>query len=629
MSFPYKNPISSIQVNGTQTVPRNNTYGTTFSVNNTGGYMEVYSLSDLYYTIPSGTTGSIEYSGNTIPIEFTKGTGNVWSPDVITLASDNISSGRRRLGMLVYVYEEDQVYQYYINNYETLFSAATASTGCAQVSNFGTTINNKTAAGQSFINAWTGNTIEDVSGATYSTAAWRKFSSGVSSGGTSGNILYITGTGVNSTIRKDVGNTAKGDYGASLGGSGNTVSGNYSFVGGGCGNTASGKYSFIGGGYGNSSSGNYSFVGGGGSNTVSNYFSTIGGGGFHTSSGFYSTVGGGRCNTSSNYNTTVSGGYCNTSSSKYSTVGGGFKNNSTGLNSTIGGGVSNTASGNYSTVGGGSANIVSGNTSSVVGGYCNTTSGSYSFIGGGTLNTSSGYYSFIGGGAQNTISGNTISFGPSFSSILNGCLNTISGTSKIGSYSVIIGGYNNFVSDTLIGVFGCNIVASCPNTFYTNDFCSCGSIYSSALSSGQAVCSSTNGLLTNYTPVSPVIIQGSCTTSSIRCGVGNSATASFSAALAGTGNTASGLASVVVGGFFNNTNSTYSFVGGGSINKACSSSSSVVGGCSNTSCGVTSFIGGGQSNITSGTTSSIVGGGFNTAGGNCSFIGGGNVNTIT
>ncbi len=108
MSFPYKNPISSIQANGTQTVPRNNTYGTTFSVNNTGGYMEVFSLSDLYYTIPSGTTGSIEYSGNTIPIEFTKGTGAAWSPDVITLASDNISSGRRRLGMLAYVYEVDK-----------------------------------------------------------------------------------------------------------------------------------------------------------------------------------------------------------------------------------------------------------------------------------------------------------------------------------------------------------------------------------------------------------------------------------------------------------------------------------------------------------------------------------------
>ena len=192
MSFPYKNPISSIQLNGTQSVPRNNTYGTTFSVNNTGGYMEVFSLSDLYYTIPSGTTGSIEYSGNTIPIEFTKGTGDAWSPDVITLASDNISSGRRRLGMLAYVYEVDQVYQYHINDYETLFNAATASTGCAQVSDFGTTINNKTAAGQSFINSWTANTIEDVSGVTRANAVWRKFTTGASVGSTIYGSFYDT-----------------------------------------------------------------------------------------------------------------------------------------------------------------------------------------------------------------------------------------------------------------------------------------------------------------------------------------------------------------------------------------------------------------------------------------------------
>jgi len=674
MSFPYKNPISSIQLNGTQSVPRNNTYGTTFSVNNTGGYMEVYSLSDLYYTIPSGTTGSIEYSGNTIPIEFTKGTGAVWSPDVLTLASDNISSGRRRLGMLVYVYEQDQVYQYYINNYETLFNAATASTGCVRISDFGTTINNKTAAGQSFINAWTGNTIEDVSGATHATAVWRKFSSGASSGGTSGTSLYIVGAGVNSTVRCGVNNTAKGDYGASLGGSGNTALGKYSFVGGGRGNTASNAYSTVGGGYSNTAIGDDSTVSGGQSNnssgcrstvsggylnTSSNYYSTVSGGRNNTSSGNGSTVSGGYCNTSSGTTSTISGGYCNinggdsafigagrcntmvgitggiigggstnTVSNNYSVIGGGAGNTVSGYISFVGGGSSNTVSGDYSNVGGGRFNTASGYKSTISGGYCNSASGNYSFIGGGSTNTSSGYYSFIGGGYQNTISSYP-STGPSFSSILNGSLNTISGTSKIGSYSVIIGGSNNFVSDSFIGVFGCNIVASCPNTFYTNNFCSCGSIYSSTLSSGQAVCTGTNGLLTNYTPVSSVIIQGTCTTSSVRCGVSNNATADFSASLAGTGNTASGLASVVVGGALNNTYSTYSFVGGGVGNKSCGSSASVVGGGLNTSCCSYSFIGGGLQNITSGSTSSVVGGCKNTAGGNCSFIGGGTLNIIT
>jgi hypothetical protein len=654
MSFPYKNPISSIQLNGTQSVPRNNTYGTTFSVNNTGGYMEVYSLSDLYYTIPSGTTGSIEYSGNTIPIEFTKGTGAAWSPNVITLASDNISSGRRRLGMLVYVYEQDQVYQYYINNYETLFNAATASTGCVRISDFGTTINNKTAAGQSFINAWTGNTIEDVSGATHATAVWRKFSSGASSGGTSGTSLYIVGTGINSTVRCGVNNTAKGDYGASLGGSGNTALGKYSFVGGGRGNTASNAYSTVGGGYSNTAIGDDSTVSGGQSNNSSGCRSTVSGGYLNTSSNYYSTVSGGRNNTSSGNGSTVSGGYCNTSSGTTSTISGGYCNINGGdsafigagrcntmvgiAGGIIGGGSTNTVSSNYSVIGGGAGNTVSGYISFVGGGSSNTVSGDYSNVGGGRFNTASGYKSTISGGYCNSTSGNysfigggnqnTISTYPSFSSILNGCLNTISGASKM-SNSVVIGGLNNIISDSFIGVFGCNIVASCPNTFYTNSFCSCGSIYSSTLSSGQAVCTGTNGLLTNYTPVSSVIIQGTCTTSSIRCGVANNATADFSASLAGTGNTASGLASVVVGGAFNNTYSTYSFVGGGIGNKSCGSSASVVGGGLNTSCCSYSFIGGGLQNITSGSTSSVVGGSKNTAGGHCSFIGGGNLNIIT
>ena len=175
MSYPFLNPISPIQLGGTQTVPRDNTYGVTYSISNIGGYMEVFSLSDLIYTIPTGTTGSIEYSGNTIPIEFLKGTGTLFSPDVLTLGSDNISSGRRRLGMLVYVYEVDQVYQYRIDNYNTLWNAATGATGTVVISDFGTTVNNSTVAGQNFINAWTASTIEDVSGYTHTTAVWKKY----------------------------------------------------------------------------------------------------------------------------------------------------------------------------------------------------------------------------------------------------------------------------------------------------------------------------------------------------------------------------------------------------------------------------------------------------------------------
>ena len=115
MSFPYKNPISASQLSGSESVSRTSTFGTNFSVLQTGGYMEVYTLSDLNWST-YGVTGVIQNSGNTIPITFTKGTGTAFSPDVLTLNSDNISSGRRRLGMLVYVHERDQVYQYQISN---------------------------------------------------------------------------------------------------------------------------------------------------------------------------------------------------------------------------------------------------------------------------------------------------------------------------------------------------------------------------------------------------------------------------------------------------------------------------------------------------------------------------------
>jgi len=214
MAIPYKNPTSPLLIEGTTTIGNTSTFGNTFSVYNIGGYMEVGSLDDLIYTVPTGTTGSIEYSGNTIPIEFLKGSGNPYSPDVLTLYSDNISSGRRRLGMLVYVHEEDQVYQFHISGYTSLFTAATASTNCVVISDFGTIVKNNTVAGQNFINAWTASTIEDVNGYTNETATWRKFNTGTGGGGsgftsvrinnvsqfTSSSNSYINFSGVNVDI---------------------------------------------------------------------------------------------------------------------------------------------------------------------------------------------------------------------------------------------------------------------------------------------------------------------------------------------------------------------------------------------------------------------------------------------
>ena len=182
MSELNKLPISPLTSFGPSSVQSGKPYGTNFSIYSVGGFMEVYSLSDLLYTIPTGFTGNIEFTGNTIPIQFTKGSGSVFSPDVLTLNSDNISSGRRRLGMLVYVYDQNQIYQYNIDNYTTLWNNATGATGpgggTVVISNFGTTIKSNTSAGIAFISAWTANTIEGISGETSTTAVWKKLVTG-------------------------------------------------------------------------------------------------------------------------------------------------------------------------------------------------------------------------------------------------------------------------------------------------------------------------------------------------------------------------------------------------------------------------------------------------------------------
>jgi hypothetical protein len=187
MSF--LNPISPIQVGGQSSVSRVSTFGTTFSNTVVGGFMQVNSLTDLIYTIPSGSNGLIEYSGNTIPIQFLKGDGNLWSPDVLTLNSDNQSSGRRKLGMLVYVREQDQIYQYTNDTFLTLWSAATAATNTVVISNFGTTVNNSTVAGQNFINSWTASTIDGYNGVVRANAVWKKYY---------GNTISLTGASFNS-----------------------------------------------------------------------------------------------------------------------------------------------------------------------------------------------------------------------------------------------------------------------------------------------------------------------------------------------------------------------------------------------------------------------------------------------
>jgi hypothetical protein len=108
-------------------------------------------------------------------------------------------------------------------------------------------------------------------------------------------------------------------------------------------------------------------------------------------------------------------------------------------------------------------------------GVDNTANGSYSFSGGGQYNLANGNHSFIGGGLCNCAT----------------------------ACSAIIGGFGNNASAPFSGAFGCNLNACNACTFYSNNLCACGNTSSitsnvTCLTSGQAVCSSSNGLLTNF-----------------------------------------------------------------------------------------------------------------------------------
>ena len=160
MSFQYKNPVSSTVLQAADSVLRTADVGTNFSVLGIGGYMEVYYLSNLDWVIPEQTLidgGAVLYSGNSTPISFFYNTP-FELPNILNINNDSISSGRRRLGMQVYVHETNTVYQYTISGYTELWDAAEAAGSIFDVE-VAYEVYDDTPQGAAFINAWTGSTI--------------------------------------------------------------------------------------------------------------------------------------------------------------------------------------------------------------------------------------------------------------------------------------------------------------------------------------------------------------------------------------------------------------------------------------------------------------------------------------
>lgn len=179
MAFPFRNPTALASLTAPEAVGLTTVQGTNFSVLEVGGYMEVFYLSDLSLTLEG--LGAQTNSANTIPIQISLGTGTGLSPRAtLTLNSDNISSGRRKLGMLAYVYETDTTYQYTIPDYETLFNNVSGLTGNSGFTYLAhsSTVQTRTPEGIAFIDAWTGSTVEGQGGVSRNDATWRVYYNG-------------------------------------------------------------------------------------------------------------------------------------------------------------------------------------------------------------------------------------------------------------------------------------------------------------------------------------------------------------------------------------------------------------------------------------------------------------------
>jgi len=175
MAYEYRTPKSSI-VNTDAISLQPETYvGSNFSINNIGGYREVNSISDLDLILTGSPGSDIQLSANTIPIRYAE-RGLSFLPDTVKLWADGISSGRRKIGMLVYVREDDKTYQYVIPNYETLFNAADSAGSISYNTGDGLySVTNGTTDGANLLNAWTGSTVEGYNGVTAANARWRIF----------------------------------------------------------------------------------------------------------------------------------------------------------------------------------------------------------------------------------------------------------------------------------------------------------------------------------------------------------------------------------------------------------------------------------------------------------------------
>ena len=335
--------------------------------------------------------------------------------------------------------------------------------------------------------------------------------------------------------------------------------------------------------------------------------------------------------------TSVLGGHDHliTMGTQNATIAGGACNMNNGQCSFIGAGFANTSSAQMNFIGSGCTNYASRDLGAVVAGQDNCNAGIASFIGAGTDNYvdyCSVATSVLGGNRNKVCNAsccaaivggekNSLCFAP-FSTIVGGCMNTISGSSQI-SFSTIISGKENLVQGNYAAAGGEFAQATGDQSIAYG--------YAVTASGGA---SAAFGAVNNAKGGNSFALGGQTNLASgldaVASGCGNTASGCQSFVI-GTGATASGNSSFAGGGSGTKATNEGSFAFGQG-NCACRTNSAVLGGCLNKALGSgCDIIAGGFCNeITSGIGNAIVGGAQNyIQAGNHNFIGSGGSNCIT
>lgn len=202
MSYTYNNLYTETLRNSTFSMERSNFIGVAPSSNIIGGLQQVYSVDNFTFDYSGVGIGEIvKKESNSIPLYYIPGGTeqgeevcipfvgcfpgeDIITPDRLLLNNDGFSSGRLKNGTIVYCYEKKQAYQFLIDNYNTLYDAASAESGNFTSTQYNFTVLSGTTATDNFISAWINHKVEgelknpgDPSQGTWSRdeANWKKY----------------------------------------------------------------------------------------------------------------------------------------------------------------------------------------------------------------------------------------------------------------------------------------------------------------------------------------------------------------------------------------------------------------------------------------------------------------------